>query len=131
MADGGPAHGHGDDEGMVRLKPQAHWLRSKYPSAAAVPHERLKEEFAIHRMGLAPKLRRCPATTNVIESPTAGVRLRTRRVNWRGGEMVLRWAAAAFLDTEKSFRRSIGYQELWALNAVLEENEKQQEARVA
>ena len=68
----------------------------------------------------------------VIESPTAGVRLRTRRVtNWQGGGMILRWAAAACLETEKSFRRIIGYQEPWALKAVLEENQEQQEVMVA
>ena len=33
--------------------------------------------------------------------------------------MVRRWAAAAFLDTEKSFRKIMGYQDLWMLDAVL------------
>ena len=45
--------------------------------------------------------------------------------------MVLRWAAAAFVETEKNFRRIIGHQELWALRAVLEEDEKWQEVMVA
>ena len=63
------------------------------------------------------------AITNLIESPSSGVRLRTRRVtNWRHGElvlcsevvgpspvrrvaMVLRWAGAAWLETEKHFRK--------------------------
>jgi len=92
----------------------------------------LEETFTINRLGLPPKLRRCLATTNIIESPTAGVRLRTRRVtNWRNGEMVLRWAAAAYLETEKSFRRIIGYQELWTLKAVLDEGHTQGQAMVA
>ena len=96
------------DEGMSKLKQAARWLESEYPSAAASLLEGLKETFTINRLGLPPKLRRYLATTNIIESPTAGGRLRTRRVtNWRNGQMALRWAAAAYLDTEKSFRRII------------------------
>jgi len=39
---------------------------------------------------------------------------------WRDGAMVLRWAATAFLATEKSFRRIMGYQQLWMLAAYLD-----------
>ena len=120
------------DEGIAKLKQQVRWLQSEYPSAAASLLEGLEETFTISRLGLPPKLRRCLATTNIVESPTAGVRLRTRRVtNWRNGEMVLRWAAAAYLETEKSFRRIIGYQELWTLKAVLDEDRSRQEVMVA
>jgi putative transposase len=42
---------------------------------------------------------------------------------WRDGEMVKRWAAAAFLDAEKSFRRTLGYRDLWMLKALLSENQ--------
>lgn len=119
-------------EGMAKLKLQARWLETEHPSAAASLLEGLEETFTINRLGLPPKLRRCLATTNIIESPTAGVRLRTRRVtNWRDGQMVLRWAAAAYLDTEKSFRRIIGYQELWTLKAVLHEEQPQLQAKAA
>ena len=120
------------DEGMKKLKQQARWLESEYPSAATSLLEGLEETFTINRLGLPPKLRRCLGTTNIVESPTAGVRLRTRRVtNWRNGGMVLRWAAAAYLETEKGFRRIIGYQELWTLKAVLDEDETREEAMVA
>lgn len=110
------------EEGMAKLKQQARWLEREYPSAAASLLEGLEETFTINRLGLPPKLRRCLATTNIIESPCGGVRLRTRRItHWKDGRMVLRWAAAAFLATEKSFRRIMGYQELWTLKAVLDE----------
>ena len=33
--------------------------------------------------------------------------------------MVLRWAATAFLETEKNFRRIQGYRDLWMLEAKL------------
>ena len=120
------------EEGMARLKQQARWLQSEYPSAAASLLEGLDETFTINRLGLPPKLRRCLATTNIVESPSAGVRLRTRRVTaWKDGAMVLRWAATALLATEKQFRRIIGHQELWALKAALNEPETREEVAVA
>ena len=40
-------------------------------------------------------------TANIIESSFSGVQGRTGRVTrWRLGEMVLRWAAAAALETD-------------------------------
>jgi hypothetical protein len=77
----------------------------------------------VNRLGLSPARMRCLTSTNIIESPHSGVRLRTRRIcRWRDGQMVLRWAAAAFLITEKNFRKIQGYRDLWMLKAVLEEN---------
>ena len=32
--------------------------------------------------------------------------------------MALRWAAASFVETEKSYRRIIGYDQLWMLRAT-------------
>jgi hypothetical protein len=48
---------------------------SGYPSAAASLLEGPEECFTINRLGLPPTLRRCLATTNIIESPDAGVRI--------------------------------------------------------
>ena len=71
-------------------------------------------------------------TTNLIESPNSGVRARTGRVSrWKDGAMVLRWAAAAFLDTERSFRRIMGYQDLWQLKAYLDENQANEQMNSA
>jgi transposase-like protein len=111
------------EEGMARLNQQASWLEGEYPSAAASLREGLEELFTINRLGLPPTLRRCLATTNIVESPSAGVRLRTGRVTrWKDGAMVLRWAATAFLSTEQQFRRLMGYRDLWTLKAVLDED---------
>jgi putative transposase len=108
-------------EGVARLKKQAEWLKTHYPGAAASLREGLEETFTINRLELSPALRRCLGTTNISESPHAGVRLRTNRVSrWRDGKMVLRWVAAAFLATEKNFRRIQGYRDLWMLKAKLE-----------
>jgi len=41
---------------------------------------------------------------------------------WRSGEMALRWAGAAALETEKNFRKIIGHQDLWMLKAALDED---------
>jgi len=107
-------------EGMVRIKKLAQWLDEKYPSAAASLLEGLEECFTINRLDLPPSLHRCLATTNIIESPHAGVRIQTRRVtHWQNGKMVLRWMASAFLRTEKRFKRIMGHRDLWALEAIL------------
>ncbi|MBI2301654.1 MAG: IS256 family transposase [Armatimonadetes bacterium] len=109
-------------EGMGRLKKQAEWLERECPAAAASLREGLEETFTINALGLPPTLRRCLATTNLVESPHAGMRQRTGRVKrWQDGAMVLRWLAAGYLETEKSFRRIMGYQHLWVPEAKLRE----------
>ena len=106
--------------GMARLKKLAEWLERDYPSAAASLIEGLEECFTINRLDVPASLHRCLATTNVIESPHAGVRMRTRRVcRWRDSGMVKRWMAAALLATEKNFRKIMGYRDLWTLDAIL------------
>ena len=48
------------------------------------------------------------------------MRIRTRRIGrWKNADIVLRWAEASFLDTEKNFRRILGYNDLWTLQAKL------------
>jgi transposase-like protein len=109
-------------EGMARLRTQLEWLERTHPKAAASLREGLEETFTINRLGLSPMLRKCLATTNVIESSLSGVEGRTGRVtNWREGGMALRWAAAAALETERNFRKIIGHEDLWMLTAVLDE----------
>ena len=111
---------------------QADWLDSEYPSAAASLREGWEETFTINRLGLPATLRRCLGTINIVENPTAGVRLRTGRItNWRNGQMVLRSAAAAYLDAEKAFKRIMGYRDPWILKAALDEDQQTQELRVA
>jgi putative transposase len=107
-------------EGMARLRKLADWLEQECPAAANSLREGLEECFTINRMGIPPSLHRCLATTNLIESPQSGVRMRTRRVcRWRNAAMVERWVAASFLATEKNFRRVMGWKDLWQLEAIL------------
>ena len=60
------------------------------------------------------------ATTNLIESPQSGVRRRTLKISrWRDQDMALRWAASAWLVTEKHFHKVDGHNQLWALANIL------------
>ena len=107
-------------EGIAKLKQQASWLEREYPDAAGSLREGLEEMFTINRLGLTPALCRALGSTNIIENPNSTARRKTNRVtHWRNGEMVKRWAAAVFLDAEQSFRRILGYRDLWMLKAIL------------
>jgi putative transposase len=106
--------------GPARIKKLAAWLDNSYSSAAASLIEGLEECFTINRLDIPPGLHRCLATTNLIESPHAGVRIQTRRVtHWQNGKMVSRWMASAFLRTEKRFNCTIGHRDLWGWEAIL------------
>ena len=110
------------DKGIKKLKQLAKWFEQEYPSAAGSLLEGLEEMFTINRLGLPKALRRCLGSTNVIESPNSGIRSRTRRVkHWRDHAMVVRWVAAALVDMEKRFKRIMGYQQLWVLDAKLKD----------
>ena len=115
------------EQGIAKLKKLSEWLRAEYPSAAESLLEGLDEMFTINRLDLPSSLRRCLASTNIIESPNAGLREKTGRVtHWRDGQMVLRWAAAALVTLEKRMRRIMGHQQLWMLAAKLQNQEEQQ-----
>ncbi len=107
-------------EGMAKFHQIAGWLEHDYPEAAAALLEGLEECFTINRLDIPRSLHRCLATSNIVDNPHSGVRDRTRRVcRWRPG-MPARWSAAAFLEIEKSFRKIMGYRDLWALKAILD-----------
>jgi len=111
------------DKGKQKLKQLAKWLEQEYPSAMSSLLEGLDEMFTINALGLPKTLRRCLGSTNVIESPNSGVRTRTRRVkNWQDHGMVVRWVAASLLDMEQRFKRIMGYQQLWMLDAKLKDS---------
>lgn len=116
-------------KGKEKLEQQAKWLEIEYPSAAASLREGMDEMFTVQRLGLSSMLSRCLTNTNLIDSAHSGVRMKTRRVtHWQHGEMVMRWAAASFLATEKQYRRIQGYRDLWMLEAALSEEVVQAKA---
>ena len=117
------------DKGMARLEELAKMLELLHPSAVASLREGLAETVTVNRLGLVGALRRCLCTTNVIESPNSGIRRRTGRVSrWKDGSMVLRWVASAVTETEKSFRRIMGYESRctsgWMLKSYLDNPEE-------
>ena len=106
-------------DGTAKVRQIAGWLEHDYPDAAAALLEGLEECFTLNRLDIPRSLHRCLATSNIVDNPHSGVRERTRRVcRWRPG-MPARWSAAAFLEIEKSFRKIMGYRDLWALKAIL------------
>jgi len=110
------------DEGTVRLKTFAESISKQYPGAAASVLEGLDEMFTVNRLGLPKSLCRGLITTNIIESSISGVKGRTHRVkNWQDGSMVKRWAASSLLETEKRYRKIMGFRDLWMLDAALKE----------
>ena len=110
----------GEKEGMNKFRQIAGWLEHDYPDAARSLLEGLEECFTINRLDVPRSLHRCLATSNVVDNPHSGVRSRTRRVcRWRPG-MPARWSAAAFLESEQSYRKVMGYRDLWALRAILD-----------
>jgi putative transposase len=107
-------------DGMAKFRQIAGWLEHDYPDAAAALLEGLEECFTINRLDVPRSLHRCLATSNIVDNPHSGVRSRTRRVcRWRPG-MPARWSAAAFLAMEKSFRKIMGFRDLWTLKAILD-----------
>jgi len=110
------------EEGMKKIEQYAKWLEREWPSAAGSLREGLAETFTVKRLGLPGTLCRCLQSTNLIDSSQSGVRQKTRRVtHWQSGAMALRWAAASFAATAKSFRKIMGHQQLWMLQAHLDE----------
>ena len=83
------------------------------PSAARSLEEGMEETLTLHRLGVAPLLRRSLASTNLIESCLSTVRHVARNVKrWHGGDHLARWAAAGLLEAEKKFHKVKGYREL-------------------
>jgi transposase-like protein len=101
-------------------------LEDRYPSAAASVREGLDETLTILTLALSDRLRQSLATTNAIESLISRTRHVKRNVKrWRGGQMVLRWTAAAILEAVKGFRRLKGHKDMPKLLAGLRARDQQ------
>jgi transposase-like protein len=108
------------------LQDLARRLEDRYPSAAASVREGLEETLTIRALGLSDRLRQSLATTNAIESLISRTRHVKRNVKrWRGGQMILRWTAAAILEAVKGFRRLKGHKDMPKLVAGLRARDQQ------
>jgi len=83
----------------------------------AGPRHPGKAAGAVRRHGRQPGVVTLSDRRVRVEKP------RLRRKGLGVGAMALRWAAAAWLATEKRFRRIMGYQHLWILKAYLDDAE--------
>ena len=108
------------------LQDLARRLEDRYPSAATSVREGLDETLTVLTLGLSDRLRQSLATTNAIESLISRTRHVKRNVKrWRGGQLVLRWTAAAVLDAVKGFRRLKGLKDMPKLVAALRTRDQQ------
>jgi transposase-like protein len=108
------------------LQDLARRLDVDHPSAAESVREGLEETLTILALGLSERLRRSLATTNAAESLISRTRHVKRNVKrWRGGQMVLRWAAAGVLEAVKGFRRLKGHKDMPKLVAALRARDQQ------
>ena len=85
------------------LQDLARRLDREHPSAAESVREGLEETLTILALGLSDALRRSLSTANAAESLISRTRHVKRNVKrWRGGQMVLRWAASGVLKSRPS-----------------------------
>jgi len=104
-----------------RLRALAAELDRSHPGAAASLCEGLEETLTLQRLGIRGSLKTTLASTNPCESMIECVRRTSRNVKrWQSGYMALRWTAAGMLETERQFRRIIGYRDLAKLALAME-----------
>ena len=122
----------GREAGRAEARAARPMARARPPLGLGQPTRRPQRD--VHDQPARPPAaaEEVPGSTNLIDSTHSGVRQKTRRVtNWKNGAMALRWAAASFVETEKSYRRIIGYDQLWMLRAHLDDHEPVAEMRKA
>jgi hypothetical protein len=74
------------------LEQLTRFLERDYESASRSLREGMAEMFTLHSLKLPPSQYKCPATTNLIESPQSGVARGAADVKyWRDQRMVERW----------------------------------------
>jgi putative transposase len=101
-------------------------LEAEHPSAAESVREGLDETLTVLALQLPDSLRRSLTTTNAAESLISRTRHVKRNVKrWRGGQMVVRWVAAAVLEAVKGFRRLKGHTAMPQLVAALRTRDQQ------
>jgi putative transposase len=95
-------------------------LEDEHPGAAASLREGLDETLTVLGLCLPRTLARSLSTTNPIENMIERIRQVDRRVKrWRGGTMILRWAAAGVGEAQQGFRRLKGYRSMPSLVEAL------------
>jgi putative transposase len=105
---------------LTQLQNLVRVLARSNRGAADSLREGLEETLTVKRLGLTGALEKSLRTTNPAENLNGGMRRVSRRVKrWRGGSMVLRWAAASALEAQQHFRRLKGHKSMPLLLAAL------------
>ncbi len=92
----------------------------RYPKAADSLREGLEETLTVHRLQLPGLLRQTLSSTNAMESANSACMGIIRRVcNFKNGGMILRYAAAGFLEAERGFRKIKGFRQIPFLQNAL------------
>ena len=108
------------DKAKTALELLAENLEERYPSAAVSLREGMEETLTVHRLSVPGLLRKTLSNTNAMESANGVCMSTLRRIsNFRDGQMVLRHAAAGYMEAERSFRRVKGYRQIPLLTAAL------------
>ena len=112
---------HDYDKAHRALEHIADGLENRYPKAAASLREGLEETLTVHRLKVPGLLRQTLSNTNAMESANSVAASVLKRVkHWKDGEQILRYAAAGFIEAEKSFRRVKGYRQIPLLLEALD-----------
>ena len=108
-------------QGEQKLEQLARWLERDHPSASTRRPQRDVHDQPARPPAAAEEV---PGLDQPDRQHPLGRKTEDPRVtNWKNGAMALRWAAASFVETEKSYRRIIGYDQLWMLRAHLDDHE--------
>ena len=106
--------------GFAMAEDLARQIETRWPDAASSVREGLSDMFTVRCLGVSDRLARSLCSTNAIESMISVARTTTRNVKrWQDAEMVKRWAAAAILNAERSFKRVKGCNDMARLVAAL------------
>ena len=107
-----------------QLERLARSLDRTHPGAAASLREGLVETLTLQQMKVTGALYKTLRSTNPIENLNGSLGRFTRNVKrWNGGEMLLRWSAAALHDAQQRFRLLRGCKQMPSLVAALRKHE--------
>jgi len=109
-------------EALAKLEEIAAELEVLYPGAAASLREGMAETLSVKKLGLPESLVRSLKSTNIVESSFSRAAAKLRRVtNFSGGKNAMNWLATAMTLAEQGFRAIVGYRDVWALKAALDD----------
>ena len=108
------------DSAKEELEKVVVYLDGLNPSAAESLREGLEDTIAVHTLEVPDVLRRSLRSTNAIESCFSMTRKFCRNVkNWKNADMAMRWAGAMLQESQKRFRRLMGYRSMSVLLTAL------------